>query len=112
VNSGKADKREGRKGVQAIPLDYDPYSPAEIRAIRTREGMTQAGFARCLGVSQITVLFWERGAKLPSSPAFHLIRLFDLYPELFIAQPGRSYFKHHRPRRYRHYRAGKDDNEQ
>ena len=38
----------------------------ELRQIREREGVSEAVFARCLGVPPQTVIAWEGGIVLPS----------------------------------------------
>ncbi len=41
-------------------------SAAELRQLREREGVSEAVFARCLGVPPQTVIAWEDGTVLPS----------------------------------------------
>lgn len=41
-------------------------SAAELRQLREREGVSEAVFARCLGVPPQTVIAWESGTVLPS----------------------------------------------
>ena len=41
-------------------------SAAELRQLREREGVSEAVFARCLGVPPQTVIAWEGGVVLPS----------------------------------------------
>ena len=41
-------------------------SAAELRQLREREGVSEAVFARCLGVPPQTVIAWEDGIVLPS----------------------------------------------
>jgi transcriptional regulator with XRE-family HTH domain len=41
-----------------------------IKELRLQRGMTQAGFAQEIGVSQVQVSQWERGIDLPSVQAF------------------------------------------
>jgi putative transcriptional regulator len=52
------------------PLDAD-----EIRQVRKANQVSQAVFARFLGVGTSTVQQWEQGAKRPSSPALRLLEL-------------------------------------
>lgn len=40
-------------------------APEDIRALRQRLGLTQAEFARRLGVATITVHTWESGRRRP-----------------------------------------------
>ena len=45
----------------------DPrLSPAGVRDLRHRLGLTQAAFAERLGVSAQAVSFWERGTRTPT----------------------------------------------
>ncbi len=46
----------------------------KIRTIRRRLGLTQEGFAKLIGVHQITVSHWETGARKPSAMAVKAIR--------------------------------------
>lgn len=43
-----------------------PPTPAAIRALRRRLGLTQAAFAARLGCSTQAVSFWERGTRAPT----------------------------------------------
>lgn len=72
---------------------YDPkekYTPAEIKALRRRVGLTYRMFADALGVHQQTVVYWESGFRTPERTTMILLRLIDLYPELFIARDAES----------------------
>lgn len=46
-----------------------PYTDCDIgkriRALRKRRGLTQADFARLVGVTRPTVISWERGITVP-----------------------------------------------
>lgn len=54
-----------------------PLSPMRIRAIRMREGASQAVFARYLNVTTGLVSQWERGEKQPGGAALKLLTLVD-----------------------------------
>jgi putative transcriptional regulator len=47
----------------------------EIKALRLREGLSQAVFARPLNVTVGLVSQWERGGKKPGGPALKLLVL-------------------------------------
>ncbi|HEY9139779.1 MAG TPA: helix-turn-helix domain-containing protein [Bryobacteraceae bacterium] len=49
--------------------------PNEIRALRLREGASQAVFARYLNVTTRLVSQWERGEKRPQGPSLKLLSL-------------------------------------
>jgi putative transcriptional regulator len=52
-----------------------PLSPAEIRALREREGASQAVFARHLNVTPGLISQWERGEKHPQGASLKLLSL-------------------------------------
>jgi len=47
----------------------------DVAAIRARTGLTQAAFARCIGVTKRTLLNWEHGRRRPTGPAQVLLAL-------------------------------------
>lgn len=55
--------------------------PEEIRALRTRLGLTQAGFEALLGVGRNTVVRWENGHVYPNAATNALLRLLEANPE-------------------------------
>ena len=52
-----------------------PFEPDEIRALRLREGASQAVFARYLNVTTSLVSQWERGEKHPQGASLKLLTL-------------------------------------
>ncbi len=52
-------------------------SPAEIGALREREGASQAVFARNLNVTVDLISPWERGEKHPRGPSLKLLALVE-----------------------------------
>jgi putative transcriptional regulator len=68
---------------QATMRDFDalclttvePLSPAEIRALREREQVSQAVFSRYINVRKDAVSKWERGEKRPDGPSLKLLNL-------------------------------------
>lgn len=54
-----------------------PLSPADIKALRTRELASQTVFARVLNVTPGLVSQWERGEKRPSGAALKLLTLVE-----------------------------------
>ena len=53
----------------------EPMKPAEIRARRTREQVSQPVFAHYLNVRKDAVSKWERGEKRPDGPSLKLLNL-------------------------------------
>lgn len=59
------------------------YSPAHIKEIRERLGMSQAIFAELIGASRAAVRAWEQGKREPSEMARRLLEIADRSPETF-----------------------------
>src|SRR2546429_3352323 len=57
------------------------YRAAAIRALRERLAVSQAVFAQLLGVSQVLVRSWERGARTPTPIACRLLDIIAANPE-------------------------------
>lgn len=58
-------------------------SPAEIKAIRVKAGLSQAGISEILGVGEKTYTRWENGKSLQNKSSDNLIRLFSKDPSYF-----------------------------
>ena len=55
-----------------------------IADIRTRTGLSQAEFARLLGVSVRTLQEWEQGRRAPSGPARMLLNIAHRNPKVLL----------------------------
>jgi putative transcriptional regulator len=64
-----------RKFDEACLTAVRPLSAEEIRALREREGASQAVFARYLNVTTGLVSQWERGEKHPQGASLKLLSL-------------------------------------
>ena len=53
----------------------EEFGPEEIKALREREGASQAVLATHLGVATATLSQWERGQRKPDGPARKLLTL-------------------------------------
>lgn len=69
------DKRTMRQFDEACLTPVKPLRPEEIRALREREGASQAVFARYLNVTTGLVSQWERGEKHPHGASLKLLAL-------------------------------------
>ena len=58
---------------------------AWVRRVRRRAGLSQAEFARQIGVSLATVRGWEQGKLVPQGAARALLRVIDRVPEAVLA---------------------------
>jgi DNA-binding transcriptional regulator YiaG len=60
--------------------DPGKHSPVMVRRLRTQLGMSQAIFAKMIGVSTILVQSWERGVREPSTMARRLLDTISRNP--------------------------------
>ncbi|MGD0774806.1 MAG: DNA-binding transcriptional regulator [Candidatus Solibacter sp.] len=73
--AGVMDKRTMRGFDDLCLTPVQLLKPTEIRAIRVREGASQAVFARYLNVTTGLVSQWERGEKRPQGASLKLLAL-------------------------------------
>jgi len=66
------DKRTMREFDEMCLTPLRALKPQEIRALRVREGASQAVFARYLNVTTGLVSQWERGEKRPQGASLKL----------------------------------------
>src|SRR5271165_42937 len=67
---------------------YPPPSPAQVRALRAKLGLSQAQFARRFGFTLDTVQQYEQGRRRPSGPASTLLRVIEADPEAVVRALG------------------------
>jgi putative transcriptional regulator len=66
-------------------IEKDEIIPAEralVAAARAATGLSQAAFAKLLGVSVRTLQEWEQGRKIPSGAAATLLKVASRHPEV------------------------------
>ena len=76
------DAKSGNKilNSETVSIEIEPlveYSADTIKDIRKRTGLTQALFAKWIGVSTRTVEAWESGRNKPSDPSSRLLSLLQ-----------------------------------
>lgn len=84
----RADGGWRRRVVRADgTVEKDEVIPAGASAqvARAGTGLSQAQFARLIGVSLRTLQEWEQGRKKPSGPASALLRIVASNPEVVVA---------------------------
>ena len=59
-----------------------PAAKAQVAAARAATGLSQAPFAKLLGVSVRTLQEWEQGRKEPSGAAATLLKVATRHPEV------------------------------
>lgn len=68
----ETDEREG----------YVTHSPVDIKAVRAKTNLSQAGFARTYGLEVSALRDWEQGRRAPDRAAQTLITIIDRAPEV------------------------------
>jgi putative transcriptional regulator len=68
-----------RRGA-ARPARAFRFAPADVKAIRTKLGKSQAEFSLMIGVSVATLRNWEQGRRRPEGPALALLRVVSAAP--------------------------------
>jgi putative transcriptional regulator len=74
---GAIGQRTMRQFDEACLTPVRVLTPEEIKALRIRERISQAVFARYLNVSKNHVSDWERGVKKPGGPAVRLLTVIE-----------------------------------
>jgi putative transcriptional regulator len=64
--------------------DPPTFTPAAVRHLRNRLGLSQGLFAKLLGVSRKLVEAWESGARAPSPMACRLLDAISRRPSLYV----------------------------
>jgi putative transcriptional regulator len=69
--------------IRQVKLPQEPhrYDAADVRATRQRLHISQAIFARLLGVSTVLSQSWEQGTRKPSKLACRLLDEINANPE-------------------------------
>ena len=75
---GDAWTDEELAGAEAV---WPSPSPAEVRALRHRLGLSQARFARRFGFSVDAIQQYEQGRRKPTGPAAALLRVIRADPD-------------------------------
>jgi putative transcriptional regulator len=69
------DKRTMREFDESCLTPVHEFTPAEIRALRVREKVSQTVLAHHMNISKDSVSQWERGEKHPAGPSLKLLSL-------------------------------------
>lgn len=76
-SGGLMDKKTMKEFDELCLTPVKPLTPRQIARIRQKEEVSQAVFARHLGVSLSLISQWERGEKKPSGASLKLLTLVD-----------------------------------
>ena len=77
IKEALAFARGDRSG--AVVHEIEVHTP-DVPAIRARTGLSQAEFARSIGVKKATLLNWEQKRRVPDGPARVLLALIEKEP--------------------------------
>lgn len=83
--TGEAEiERHARDDDHDLAMD----AAAELRMMRERAGLSEAGFAARIGVPLATLRDWESGRRRPRGPAKALLRVIRRAPETALRALG------------------------
>jgi putative transcriptional regulator len=77
---GIDEARRWLNGEDVPGLRYHPAPHDDVAAIRKKAGLTQAAFARQIGVPVATLRNWEQGRRRPDGPARVLLAMLAKDP--------------------------------
>jgi putative transcriptional regulator len=84
--------RPGKLTMKTVEIPDPPhFHAAAVHKLRDRIGLSQAVFAKLVGVSRKLVEAWEAGTRTPSPMACRLMDAMARHPSLFV--------RHRPPRR-------------
>ncbi|MEP4199371.1 MAG: helix-turn-helix domain-containing protein [Aliishimia sp.] len=83
IKQGLEEAKAFSKGQGRDALVYDVTVPnINVADIRAQTGLSQAEFARSIGVAKGTLLNWEHGRRNPTGPAQVLLALISKKPSV------------------------------
>jgi len=80
------DHAKGKIKLQSRFVSVNPphsYTASDVRKIRSNLNMSQAFFAKVIGVSKKTLESWEYGRGRPSGAASRVLTIAEADPEAF-----------------------------
>lgn len=79
IKRGLLEAIEHAEGRAPETRIHRPY-PVDVKALRSKVGMTQEQFASRFGFSTATLRHWERGDRQPHGPALVLLNVIAHNP--------------------------------
>lgn len=70
-----------RGEIQLTRYDYNVPGPVNVKAIRTKQGLSQSQFAKRYGFSVRTLQDWELGRVQPPSAVRAYLTVIERYPD-------------------------------
>ena len=83
IKQGLAEAKAFSKGQEADARVHEISLPEiNVTEIRAQTGLSQAEFAKSIGVAKGTLLNWEHGRRTPNGPAQVLLALIARKPSV------------------------------
>ncbi len=82
IEKGLREAIAHARGEQRARVHEIEVPEPDVRAIRARTGLSQAEFARSIGVKKATLVNWEQGRRRPEGPARVLLALIARDPDI------------------------------
>ena len=83
IKEGLKEARRFSEGQGAGATIHEIAVPdINVSDIRAKTGLSQAEFARSIGVAKGTLLNWEHGRRIPNGPAQVLLALISRKPSV------------------------------
>ena len=83
IKQGLEEAKAFSKGQGANAVVHEIAVPEiDVSEIRAQTGLSQADFARSIGVAKGTLLNWEHGRRTPNGPAQVLLALIARKPSV------------------------------
>ena len=83
IKRGLEEAKSFSKGQGAEARVHEVSVPEiNVAEIRAKTGLSQAEFARSIGVAKGTLLNWEHGRRIPTGPAQVLLALIAKKPSV------------------------------
>lgn len=90
IKQGLEEAKAFTEGQGANPIVHEIALPEiNVSEIRAQTGLSQAEFARSIGVAKGTLLNWEHGRRNPNGPAQVLLALIARKPSVVQDLLGR-----------------------
>ena len=82
IEQGLKEAIAHARGEKSATIHEIDIPEADVQVIRARTGLSQAEFARSIGVKKSTLLNWEQRRRSPDGPARVLLALIDRDPNI------------------------------
>jgi putative transcriptional regulator len=85
MSAGQSPARDGTLTVRTYEVAKpSAYDARKVKSVRSALNVSQAVFARLVGVSDVLVRSWERGARRPALIACRLLDQIRAHPRQFL----------------------------